>query len=109
MSEWVRVGGKKDFSAEGAFAVKVNGQDVCLVQLGGKFYAMDDRCTHAESMLSSGEVEDGEVVCALHGARFDPKTGDALTPPAVKPVRTHEVKVEGDNVMVRLSDVPSPV
>jgi len=109
MSEWVRVGSKKDFAAEGTFAVTVGGQNVCLVRLGGNYFALDDRCTHADSMLSAGEVEDGEIACALHGARFDLKTGEALTPPAVKPVRAHEVKVDGDEVMIRLSNVPSPV
>lgn len=107
MTGWVRVGRRQDFSSDGAYGVKVNGQDVCLVRLNEKFFALDDRCTHAESLLSPGDVEDGEIVCPLHGARFDLKTGEAVTPPATLPVRTHEVRLEGDDVMVRLIDVPA--
>jgi 3-phenylpropionate/trans-cinnamate dioxygenase ferredoxin component len=107
MTEWAKVGKKKDFSSDGAFGVKVGEANICLVRLGGKYYALDDRCTHAEAMLSAGEVEDGEVMCPLHGARFNLGTGEAVTPPATVPVKTHEVKVEGDDVLVRLSDVPA--
>jgi nitrite reductase/ring-hydroxylating ferredoxin subunit len=42
------------------------------------------------------------AVGLLHGARFSVETGEALTPPAVKPVKTHEVKVEGDAIFVKL-------
>jgi 3-phenylpropionate/trans-cinnamate dioxygenase ferredoxin component len=106
VSDWVNVGKVKDFATEGTHALNVKGTSVCLVQLGGKYFALDDRCTHAEAMLSAGEVEDGEVACPLHGARFDLKTGAAMTPPATMPVRTHGVKVEGDNVLISLSDIP---
>ena len=107
MSEWVRVGKKKEFTSDGTFAVKAGESDICLVRLGGKYFAMDDRCTHAEAMLSAGELDDGEIMCPLHGARFNLATGEAVTPPATVPVRTHEVKVEGDEILVRLSDVPA--
>jgi 3-phenylpropionate/trans-cinnamate dioxygenase ferredoxin component len=107
VSGWVRVGKKSDFASDGVFAVKAGDTDVCVVKLGDNLYALDNRCTHAEAQLSAGDVEEGEVVCPLHGARFDVKTGEALTPPATVPVRTHELKVQGDEVLVRLSDVPA--
>lgn len=107
MSGWVKVGKAKDFAVEGAHGIFVGDVSVCLVQLGGKYYALDDRCTHAESTLSGGEVEDGEIACPLHGARFDLKTGAAITPPATMPVRRHDVKTEGDDVWVKLSDIPA--
>jgi 3-phenylpropionate/trans-cinnamate dioxygenase ferredoxin subunit len=106
VSGWITVGKVNDFSREGTHAVTVGDTQICLVQLGGQYYALDDRCSHAEAMLSAGEVEDGEVACPLHGARFDLKSGAAMTPPATMPVRTHAVKVEGDSVLIRLSDIP---
>jgi 3-phenylpropionate/trans-cinnamate dioxygenase ferredoxin subunit len=105
--DWVRVGKSKSFASDGAFGVKVGNVDICLVRLGGKFFALDNRCTHAEAQLSAGELEDGELACPLHGARFDVKTGDALTPPAVRPVQTHEVKLDGDDVLIRLNGAPT--
>ena len=103
MSDFVKVGKKDLFKDQSLTAVDVDGDHVCVARAGETFYAFDDNCTHAHVMLSRGELEGNEVVCPLHGARFDVKTGEALTPPAVKPVRTHEVKIQGDDVLIKLS------
>jgi nitrite reductase/ring-hydroxylating ferredoxin subunit len=76
---------------------------VALFNLDGEFYAVDDTCSHAESSLAEGYVEDGTVECILHFARFCIKTGAALSAPAVDPVRTYPVKVEDGTVWVDLS------
>jgi 3-phenylpropionate/trans-cinnamate dioxygenase ferredoxin subunit len=103
MSEFIKVGAKNDFADRKPTGVQVSGQSICIIRLGDRFYAIDDRCTHAQVQLSAGDVEeDNELVCPLHGARFSVETGEALTPPAVKPVKTHEVKVEGDAIFVKL-------
>lgn len=104
MSDFIRIGKTKDFSETVGTGVQVNGRRVCIVRQGDKCFAFDDRCTHAESLLSGGDVEDGEISCPLHGARFAVASGEAMTLPAVKPVQTHEVKVQGDEVFVKLSD-----
>lgn len=104
MSSFISVGKKKDFSETIGKGVQVNGKNVCVVRSGDQFFAFNDRCTHAESLLSGGDVEEGEISCPLHGARFSIKTGEAMTLPAVKPVQMHEVKVEGDNVLVKLNE-----
>lgn len=104
MSDFVKVGKISDFSSSEGKNVSVSGQSICIARNKDTFYAFDDRCTHAESRLSGGDVEGCEILCPLHGARFSIETGEALTLPAVRPVRTHEVKVEGENVLVRLKD-----
>jgi 3-phenylpropionate/trans-cinnamate dioxygenase ferredoxin subunit len=100
--EFVKVGTKNDFPEAASVAVQVNGRDICIIRHKDRFYAFDNRCSHAESQLSGGDVEDGEIVCPLHGARFNLATGEPTTLPAVKPVRTYEVKVEGDNVFLKI-------
>src|SRR4051794_350006 len=102
-TDFVKVGPKKNFPEGSAHGVQVNGQDVCIVNLNGQFHAFHDRCTHAESLLSPGELEGEELMCPLHGARFSVKTGEPLTLPAVKPVKIYEVKTEGDDVLVKLN------
>ena len=102
MSEFIKAGTKTDFKDGGLTGVVLNDRAVCVARAGETFYAFDDKCTHAQVLLSRGDLEDGEVVCPLHGARFSPQTGEALTPPAVKPVITYEVKVDGDAVYVLL-------
>jgi nitrite reductase/ring-hydroxylating ferredoxin subunit len=76
---------------------------VAVFNLDGAFYAIDDTCSHAESSLAEGYVEDGTVECILHFARFCIKTGAALSAPAVDPVRTYPVKVEDGVVLVDLA------
>lgn len=79
----------------------VEGHKVAVFNLDGDFYAIDDICTHEEASLAEGVIMDKEnVECPWHGAMFSIKTGAAMTMPAVTPVRTYAVKVEGDNVMI---------
>lgn len=104
MNTFVKVGKTSDFLETEGKNVSVNGQEVCIARNKDKFYAFDDLCTHAHSRLSGGDVEGCEISCPLHGARFSIETGEALTLPAVKPVRTHEVKVEGDQIFVKLTE-----
>lgn len=69
----------------------------------GTFSALEDRCSHAEVKLSRGKFCDGEVTCPAHGAKFDVKSGANLCMPAVKPVKSYAVEVQGDSVVVLLS------
>jgi 3-phenylpropionate/trans-cinnamate dioxygenase ferredoxin component len=82
--------------------VQLEGARICLANVDGEIYAVRDNCTHRDFPLSAGAIEDGTLVCNWHGARFDPATGRALALPAIKPVRTYEVKVEGDDILVKL-------
>ena len=65
--------------------------ELALFRVDGHIYALDDMCTHAEASLSEGEVYDCKIECPLHGAEFDIKTGQAVTPPATKDVKTYDV------------------
>jgi 3-phenylpropionate/trans-cinnamate dioxygenase ferredoxin subunit len=75
---------------------------VCVYNLKGELYAIEDRCSHDDGPLCEGDwdPEEGVVVCPRHGASFDLRTGDALTLPAFEPVATFPVRVEGGNVVV---------
>lgn len=81
-------------------AFVVNGEKIAVFNLGGKFYAIADTCSHEEAYLSEGEITGTQVECPRHGARFDITTGRNLTLPAVVPVKKYEVKVEGAKIFV---------
>lgn len=68
----------------------------------GQYFAIDDTCTHAEVSLAGGAVHDCKVSCPLHGAEFDLKTGEALRLPAVTPVETYPVTIDGDTIYVEV-------
>ncbi|MDP9823721.1 3-phenylpropionate/trans-cinnamate dioxygenase ferredoxin subunit [Nocardioides massiliensis] len=71
----------------------------------GTWFASDDSCTHEQfSLGTDSDLEDDEVVCPLHMARFDLKTGRALCFPATVALRMHEVVLDGDDVYVVLTD-----
>jgi nitrite reductase/ring-hydroxylating ferredoxin subunit len=61
---------------------------------------LDDVCSHEYSLLSEGEVWDGEVYCPKHGSRFDVSTGEVRSLPATSGVRRHPVRIEGDDILV---------
>lgn len=75
---------------------------VCNVK--GEFYAIDDVCTHDGGPLDQGELLDHLIECPRHGARFDVRTGRPVTLPAVIPVNTYKVIVEGQEVYVELPE-----
>ena len=84
-------------------SVQIEGTSIVLANSGGRIYALQDRCSHEEYPLSAGELSNGEVTCVLHGARFDLATGAPRALPAVRPVRTYEVRVEDGEIQVRAS------
>jgi len=81
------------------------GEKVCLVNRGGELCALHNVCTHAEFAMSEGTLlPDGTIECVWHGARFDPRTGEAVKGPAVDPLPTYEVRVVGDEIQVRKNE-----
>lgn len=78
--------------------VNGTGRDIAVFRSGGRFYALDDICTHQYASLADGRIEDGWVQCPVHAARFSLATGEALRPPATVPERTHRVELRGDGI-----------
>ena len=74
-----------------------------LVRTEGEVYAINDICSHANVSLSEGEVEDCQIECWLHGSSFDLRTGKPSGLPATRPVPVYPVKIEGDDVLVSVT------
>lgn len=104
MSEFVPAAAFNDVPKGGVLGVEVGGVALALVRDGDDVYALYDECSHAAIPLSEGEVEGCEIECWLHGSRFDIRTGAVLNLPATEPVATYPTKVEGDTVLVNLSE-----
>jgi 3-phenylpropionate/trans-cinnamate dioxygenase ferredoxin subunit len=80
--------------------VDVDGVPVLLVHCDGEIYAVEDVCTHDGGELDGGELDGCRIMCPRHGAFFDVKTGKALTLPAVSPLPTFPVTIDGDDISV---------
>ncbi len=104
MADFVRLATIHDVPDGGMHAVEHNGRRIALFRAGATIYATDDICSHDYAELSEGffDPDDCTVECPLHGSRFDVRTGRALTLPAFAPIEVFEVKVQGDDVLVRL-------
>lgn len=101
MSDWVDVAPVNELSPEVPHVVDVDGAMVAVFMLDGKYYAIEDVCTHDGGELASGELEGEEIICPRHGARFNIKTGEVTAPPAYEPVATFPVRVHNGIVQVR--------
>src|ERR1700752_3950361 len=79
---------------------RIDNPPIAVFNVEGALLASSDICTHAEASLSEGHVDGQTVECPLHGACFDLRTGEALTPPATEPVQTFAVVLQDDDVFV---------
>ena len=73
-----------------------------LFKVGDEYFAIDACCSHEQASLVLGEISNHELICPLHGARFDIRTGRHLSLPAVRAVASYPVKVEGDKIWVEI-------
>ena len=76
---------------------------IAICNLDGQYFAIEDVCTHDGGSLDQGNLEGDEIECPRHGARFNVRTGEATLMPAVMPVRTFAIKIDGDRIVVDTS------
>jgi 3-phenylpropionate/trans-cinnamate dioxygenase ferredoxin subunit len=104
MSEWMHVAKLSQMADPGKETVEVADRLVVLFRIGGEVYCLDDVCTHDGGPLGEGDIEDHTVACPRHGAKFDIRDGQALTMPATEATTAHKVKLDGDDIYVRVTE-----
>jgi len=73
--------------------LEIGDKAIVLMNQGGEYYAIADLCSHDDGPLGEGEVEDHQIICPRHGARFDIRTGEVLALPAIQGVPAYPVRV----------------
>ncbi len=101
MAEWIDVASTDELDPGDYRVVDIDDALIAVFNIDGEFYAIEDVCTHDYETLTGGCIEGDEIICPRHGARFNIKTGEALTPPAYEPVATLPVRVENGMVQVK--------
>jgi len=81
---------------------EVGDRTVAVCNVGGEFYAVDDVCTHDEGSLDQGDLEGFEIECPRHGARFDVRSGEVKALPAVLPIDTFKVRLQGKDIEIEV-------
>ena len=104
MSEFHVVAQTKDLSDGEKILVETDDRLVILFQVGEDYFCLDDVCTHDGGALSDGPIVDCQIVCPRHGARFDIKSGKATCMPATQATLSHEVKVDGGDILVKINE-----
>ena len=103
MSHFVRVAAVADIPDPGKQCFELGDRFIVVIHAGGQFYCLDDVCTHDDGPLGEGALEGHAIACPRHGAKFDVRDGRALSMPATRPTVVHDVKIEDDQVFVRLN------
>lgn len=98
----VRVASVADIASGTGRMVQAGEATIALFNVGGTFYAIDNRCTHVGGPLSQGRLSENVVTCPWHGSRFDVTTGQVVGPPARRPVQAYPARVQGDGVFVEI-------
>jgi len=101
MSDWITVAKVGELEPGARKIIDVDGSQIVVFNLEGKYYAIEDVCTHDGGQLTGGEVEGDQIVCPRHGARFCIRTGAALTAPAYEATATFPVRIENGEIQVR--------
>ncbi|MER5481041.1 bifunctional 3-phenylpropionate/cinnamic acid dioxygenase ferredoxin subunit [Streptomyces sp. NPDC002734] len=103
MTTFVRACALAELEEDTPKRVELDGTPVAVVRTEGEVFAINDVCSHANVSLAEGEVEDCRIECWLHGSAFDLRTGKPSGLPATRPVPVYPVKIEGDDVLVSLT------
>ena len=102
MPEYVKVAVTDDIAPNQGKLVEVQGKKIALFNLEGKYYAIDNTCTHRGGPLAEGELEGDEVTCPWHGAKFKITSGAVLSPPAPQGVKSFPIRVTGNDLEIEL-------
>ena len=100
-TNFVRVAETKDIQSSNMRPIDLDSVRVGIVNVDRSYYAIGNICTHLGGSFNEGKLEGYDVECPWHGSKFDVRTGEPTKPPARQTVATYEVKVEGNNILVR--------
>jgi 3-phenylpropionate/trans-cinnamate dioxygenase ferredoxin subunit len=102
-SEFIATIKTSDIPVGGVTATDLRGMRIAVANVGGKYYAFDDACTHEQcSLAEEGELDGTTLTCTCHGSEFDVQTGKVLAPPATVPLRAYAARVDGDALLIEV-------
>ena len=101
MGDWVRATSAAELPPGRCTEVSVGGKPVALYNVEGTFYATSNTCIHRGGPLGQGLLTGHEVMCPWHAWTWDVRSGENTANPSLC-IPTYEVRVEGDDVLVRI-------
>ncbi|MBP7692646.1 MAG: non-heme iron oxygenase ferredoxin subunit [Anaerolineales bacterium] len=101
-AEYLVVATKAELPNGARKLVEIDGQAIAVFNIAGAYYAIADVCSHDDGPVAEGELIEHEIECPRHGARFDVRTGQVLSFPAIVDIPAYPVKVDGDDILIGL-------
>ena len=98
--EWITVATKADLPNGARRILEIDGQPVAVFNIAGEYYAIADVCSHDDGPVAEGELDEYEIECPRHGARFDVRSGKVLSFPAIVDIPAYQVRVAGDEIQI---------
>ena len=80
--------------------IEVDDLQIVLFNIAGEFFATEDVCSHDDGPLGDGEIEGYKITCPRHGAKFDLRSGKALTLPAIVDIPSYPVRVVDNKIVI---------
>jgi 3-phenylpropionate/trans-cinnamate dioxygenase ferredoxin subunit len=102
MSRFVKAAQVGDVQPGSRKILEVEGEFIAIFNVGGQYYAIEDVCSHDDGPVAEGDLEGYEIVCPRHGAHFDIRDGRVLSFPAITPIRSFPVKLEGNDILIEI-------
>jgi len=103
MRKWVEAAKVSDFAESDRTMVDLGGSlQIGVFRIDDTYYAISAWCSHQKATMMHGDLDGYELMCPLHGARFDIRNGAALSLPAVRGVDSYKVKVDGDTIFLKV-------
>ncbi len=100
--EFVAVAEAADLADGERLFLEIDGTPIAVFNIAGRYFAIDDVCSHDDGPVAEGDLVDHSIECPRHGARFDLESGKALSMPAVVDIAAYPVRVEGEQILIGL-------
>ncbi len=101
MLAWEKIAGANEIAPGGRKSVVVDELPALLIRLGEEYFCIEDTCTHDGQAMTNGPIDDCQITCPRHGAKFDLRTGEALCMPATEPIQTFQLDFREDGIYAR--------
>ena len=102
MGVWHKIAHVGDIKPNSGVQITIEDKVLAIFHVDGKYFAIDDACTHVGGNLSEGSLEGNVVTCPWHGATFDVTCGKVLSDPASEDVNSYKIKIEGADILVEV-------
>ncbi|MGW8143077.1 MAG: non-heme iron oxygenase ferredoxin subunit [Anaerolineales bacterium] len=98
--EFVTVAKLEDVDEGERLFVEIDDHELVVFNIAGEYFAIGDVCSHDDGPLGDGEIEDHEIICPRHGARFDVRSGQVTALPAVTDIPAYPVRISGNDIEI---------